>query len=95
MRDSGGRGQKAVVRASPARGAGVCSQGGQNWGGGKRWRGRREVRMHPHSPLQMPEADPQHRSPDHALPGTHAVRSTNSLLLVLCKDDQLPQEFVV
>ncbi|XP_045626583.1 FERM domain-containing protein 1 isoform X1 [Ursus americanus] len=53
-------------------------------------RGRSAKALH-----QMPEADPQHRSPDHALPGTHAVRSTNSLLLVLCKDDQLPQEFVV
>ncbi|XP_025278563.3 FERM domain-containing protein 1 [Canis lupus dingo] len=42
---------------------------------------------------QMPEAEPPHHSLDRAPPGT--CRSTNSLYLVLCREDQLLEEFVV
>ncbi|XP_046949098.1 FERM domain-containing protein 1 [Lynx rufus] len=44
---------------------------------------------------QIPEADPHCHGLDHAPPGPCGVRSSKRLSLVLCREDQLPEEFVV
>ncbi|XP_053077923.1 FERM domain-containing protein 1 isoform X2 [Acinonyx jubatus] len=44
---------------------------------------------------QIPEADPHCHGLDHAPPGPCGVRSSKCLSLVLCREGQLPEEFVV
>lgn len=55
----------------------------------------REGGTHAVCPLQVPEADPHCHGLGHAPPGPRGVRSSRCLSLILCREAELPQEFVV